>query len=127
LPTLAQKLRADPTDPERRMWNLLHPFRTNGFHFRKQVAVGPYVADFACFHAHLIVEVDGDTHFTESAQRRDAERDAFLRGKGFTVLRFTNREVNHNPDGTYTVIANYLASYAPRLRALVPPPPEKTT
>jgi len=125
LPTLAQKLRADPTDPERRMWNLLRPFRATGYHFRKQVALGPYVADFVCFHAHLVIEVDGDTHFTNEAQRRDAGRDAFLRAEGFSVLRFTNDEVIHNSNGTHTVIANYLAGHSPRLRALVPPPIEK--
>jgi len=123
LPTLAQKLRADPTEPERRLWNLLHSFRTSGYHFRKQVALGPYVADFACLHAHLVIEVDGDSHFSDEAARRDTERDAYLHARGLTVLRFTNDDVNRSPDGTYTAIANYLAGYAPRLRALVPPPP----
>lgn len=126
MPTFAQTLRADPTDPERRMWNLLRQFRTTGYHFRKQVALGPYVADFACFHARLVIEVDGDTHFTNEAQRHDATRDAFLRAEGFTVLHFTNDEVIRNSDGTYTVIANYLAGHAPRLRALEPPPIEKS-
>jgi len=107
------------------MWNLLRPFRAAGYHFRKQVPLGPYIADFACLHAHLVIEVDGDTHYTAEAQHHDAERDAFLRSRGFTVLRFTNDDVSHNPDGTHTVIANYLAGYAPRLRALVPPPIEK--
>ncbi len=124
--TLAQKLRAEPTDPERRMWNLLRQFRTGGYHFRKQVALGRYVADFVCFHAQLVIEVDGDTHYTPAAIRYDAERDAFLRSRGFSVLRFTNDDVNRNPDGTYIVIANYLAGHAPRLRGLVPPPIEKS-
>lgn len=107
------------------MWNILRQFRTTGYHFRKQVALGPYIADFVCFHAHLVIEVDGDTHFTNEAQGRDLARDAFLRDEGLNVLRFTNDEVIHNADGTYTVIANYLAGYSPRLRALVPPPIEK--
>ena len=125
MPTLARKLRAQPTFPERRMWNLLRGFRTSGYHFRKQVPLGPYIADFVCFHAHLVIELDGDTHFTSAGRRDDAARDAFLRSNGFSVLRFTNDDVNRNPDGTYTVIANHLAGHAPRLRALVPPPLEK--
>jgi very-short-patch-repair endonuclease len=108
------------------MWNLLRDLRTSGYHFRKQVALGPYVADFVCFHAHLVIEVDGDTHYTGAALRRDVERDSFLRAKGLAVLRFTNDDVMHNADGTYAVIENHLAGYAPRLRALVPPPVEKS-
>jgi very-short-patch-repair endonuclease len=125
MPTLAQKLRTDPTVAERRLWNLLRPFRTSGYHFRKQVALGRYIADFACLHAHLVIEVDGDSHFSDEAARRDIERDAYLHARGLTVLRFTNDDVKHNPDGTYIAIANYLAGHAPRLRALVPPPIEK--
>ena len=126
MPTLAQKLRSDPTEAERSLWNLLRPLRTSGYHFRKQVAFGPYIADFACLHANLVIEVDGDTHFTNSARRHDHERDAFLHSRGLTVLRFTNDDVTRNPDGTYTVIANTLAGHAPRLRAIVPPPIEKS-
>jgi very-short-patch-repair endonuclease len=116
MPSLAQKLRADPTDPERRMWNILRPFRSNGYHFRKQVALGPYVADFACLHAGFVIEVDGDTHFTDHALLRDANRDAYLAARGLTVLRFTNTDVTRNPDGVYTAIANHLAGFQPRPR-----------
>ena len=116
MPTLAQKLRADPTDPERRLWNLLRPFRTNGYHFRKQVALGPYIADFACLHAGLVIEVDGDTHFSDEALLRDANRDAYLAARGLTVLRFTNIDVSRNPEGVYTVIASHLAGFQPRPR-----------
>jgi very-short-patch-repair endonuclease len=115
--TLAKKLRADPTVAERRLWNLIRPFRTNGYHFRKQVALGPYVADFACLHAMLVIEVDGDTHFSDAAARRDVERDSFLHKRGLSVLRFTNDDVKDNPDGVYTVIANYLANHEPRPRS----------
>jgi len=126
VPTIAQKLRAHPTVAERRLWNLIRHFRTNGYHFRKQVALGPYVADFACLHANLVIEVDGDTHFTNAAARRDTVRDSYLHARGLSVLRFTNDDVKTNPDGVYTVIANYLAAHEarPRLRA---PTSEKTT
>jgi very-short-patch-repair endonuclease len=104
------------------MWNLLRPFRTNGYHFRKQVALGTYVADFACLHAGLVIEVDGDTHFTDEALLHDANRDAYLAARGLTVLRFTNTDVTRNPDGVYTVIANHLAGFQPHPRT---PPIEK--
>ncbi|WP_421760502.1 endonuclease domain-containing protein [Devosia sp.] len=84
--TLAQKLRLQSTAPERRLWRLLFPFRTDGFHFRKQQQIGAYVVDFACLHAGLIIEVDGETHGGEIAQSNDAVRDDYLRGRGFHVL-----------------------------------------
>ena len=62
------------------MWLLLHPFRTGGYHFRKQVAVGPYVADFVCHHARLVIEVDGEQH--GKTERADAARDSYLHARG---------------------------------------------
>jgi very-short-patch-repair endonuclease len=88
---------------------LLHPFRTGGYHFRKQEQIGPFYVDFACHHARLVIEVDGDTHFTDAGLEDDARRDEFLRHEGYTVLRFTNDEVMHNDEGVYTVIAGVLA------------------
>jgi very-short-patch-repair endonuclease len=63
-----------------------------GLHFRKQHPVGPYIADFACAKARLIVEVDGETHWTVEQRRRDARRTAFLEQDGWTVLRVWNDE-----------------------------------
>ena len=90
------------------MWRILHVFRTGGYHFRKQVPIGPYYADIACHHARLVIEVDGDTHGTDAAERHDARRDAFLRGQGYTVLRFPNAEVLHNPEGVFAVVSSVL-------------------
>jgi very-short-patch-repair endonuclease len=106
----AKQLRSNPTPAEVRLWRLLYPFRTNGFHFRKQVPVGPYYADFVCHHAHIIIEVDGDTHYSKEAIAYDARRDAFMQSKGYTILRFTNEDVTTNRDGIYTIVANSLTS-----------------
>ena len=120
---LEKKLRANSTPPERRMWRLLYPFRTGGFHFRKQEQIGPFYVDFACHHAGLVIEVDGETHYVEGAQQRDARRDAFLRGEGYTVLRFTNDDVMHNPEGVHTLVATALADTPQRLRSSSHPEP----
>jgi very-short-patch-repair endonuclease len=106
--TLIKKLRQNSTPAERRFWRLLYTFRTDGFHFRKQVRIGPYYADFVCHHAMLVVEIDGDTHGTDAAIRNDAMRDAYFRSRGYTVLRFPNPEVMENPDGVFDVIAGVL-------------------
>ncbi len=90
------------------MWRLLYPFRTDGFHFRKQSAIGPFVADFACHHARVVIELDGWTHGTEDELRRDGRRDEFLRGEGYTVMRFSNGEVLENPEGVFVAISEAL-------------------
>ncbi|HEV7277142.1 MAG TPA: DUF559 domain-containing protein [Devosiaceae bacterium] len=113
----AKALRLNSSPAERRMWRLLHVFRTDGYHFRKQVPIGPYYADIACHHARLVIEVDGDTHGTDAAARYDERRDAFLRGKGNLVLRFTNDDVLHNPDGVFDVVAAVLADRPQKKRA----------
>lgn len=113
---LEKKLRANSTPPERRMWRLLYPFRTGGFHFRKQEQIGPFYVDFACHHAGLVIEVDDETHYVDGAQQRDARRDAFLRGEGYSVLRFTNDDVMHNAEGVHTLVAAALADKPRRSR-----------
>ncbi len=86
--SVAQKLRATPTKSEVRLWRLLYPFRAKGYHFRKQHRIGNYVADFACVHAGLIIEVDGHTHGDHIALTNDAVRDDYLRARGYVVVRF---------------------------------------
>jgi very-short-patch-repair endonuclease len=84
----ARELRKNPGEPERRMWFVLYTFRQQGYHFRRQVQVGPYYADFACHHAAVVIEVDGDTHGTDAARAYDARRDAYFHKRGYEVLRF---------------------------------------
>ena len=102
----AKSLRQNPTPAEKRLWRLLYPSRTGGVHFRKQAAIGPYVADFACHHARLVIELDGDSHASQRGY--DARRDRFLREQGFSVLRFSNAEVFESPEGVYQRIVEAL-------------------
>src|SRR4051812_35005817 len=85
----ARRLRREAPITERRLWDLLRGRRLEGLKFRRQVPVGPYVADFLCLRHRLIVEADGPLH----DPARDAVRDAWLGTQGFRVLRFTNSEV----------------------------------
>jgi len=115
-----KELRSNPTGPERRMWRLLHPFRSSGYHFRRQEQIGPYYVDFACHSARLVIEVDGDTHtYTQEA---DALRDEFLRHEGFGVLRVANDDVMGNPDGVFALVSSALEGKAPTRRPRRPPP-----
>lgn len=99
----ARELRGNPTDAESKLWLRLRRKQVDGHRFRRQVPLGPYVVDFACFDARLIIEVDGGQHTEETAER-DATRTAWLEGQGFRVLRFWNNEVLGNIDGVIETI-----------------------
>lgn len=92
--TRARDLRQRMTEPEVILWSQLRRRRLGGHKFRRQHPIGPYVVDFACLNAKLIVELDGGHH---SEQRHaDRQRDANLEELGFTVLRFWNDDVRSN-------------------------------
>ncbi len=120
---LAKKLRRQSTPAERSFWRLLYPLRTNGWHFRKQVQLGSYYVDFACLHAGVIVEIDGETHGVELARNNDAVRDEYLAGRGFSVLRFSNRDVMGNPEGVYAMLVAALERRTASRRVDPPPHP----
>ena len=94
----ARALRWTMTDAERRLWALLRRKQLEGFRFRRQHPVEPYILDFYCFAEKLAVELDGGQHFEDEALAYDARRAAFLMKKGVRVLRFQNEEVFRRPD-----------------------------
>ena len=106
---LARHLRRNFTPAETRFWNLLHPFRQSGWHFRRQAPIGPYIADFACKRSRLIVEIDGDSHYTDFGIARDTVRSAYLASRGYRIVRFTNDDVLANPDGVHDALVAVLA------------------
>src|ERR1700677_4054457 len=92
----ARTMRGMPTDAELRLWRLLRDRRLNGVKFRRQVPLGPYIVDFLCVKAKLIVEADGSQH---AESLRDTIRDAYLASQGWKGLRFWNNEVAENREG----------------------------
>ena len=106
----ARELRRDMTPAERRLWVILQRRQIEGFRFRRQCPVGPYIADFACLEARLLIEVDGGQHMDEAG---DVRRDTFLRREGFRVLRFWNNEVMTNLEGVRALIVSRLADSHP--------------
>ena len=97
----ARAMRRAPTDSELRHWRILRDRRLSGFKFRRQVPVGPYIVDFLCVGAKLIVEADGSQH---AESLRDNIRDAYLANQGWKVLRFWNNEVLQNREGVLETI-----------------------
>ena len=109
----ARSLRANLTDAERRLWRQLRQRQLEGSRFRRQMPLGPYIADFVCLERRLIVEVDGGQHQEQSEY--DASRDQWLRGQGFRVLRFWNNELLGNMEGVLSRIADELRPPTPAL------------
>jgi very-short-patch-repair endonuclease len=86
-------LRRSSTEAEKILWERLRSRKLQGLRFVRQFPVGPFVADFCCRDRRIIIEVDGEIHTTEQNAARDQERDAYLRGQSYIVLRFTNAEI----------------------------------
>jgi very-short-patch-repair endonuclease len=96
----ASRLRRDATDCEQRLWQLLRNRGLDGFKFRRQATIGPYVVDFLCAQHRLIVEVDGGQHNEDA----DRIRTRFLKRQGYHILRFWNHEVVENIEGVIEAI-----------------------
>src|ERR1700730_12926606 len=116
----AKQLRQTVTRAETLLWRYLKANRTDGLGFRRQVPIRNYIADFVCFSAQLIVELDGESHDFEERQKADQNRDAFFVSEGFQILRFTNDQVMSNLEGVVEVIRQTTAS---RMRGFPPSPP----
>ena len=103
----ARALRAGATEAELRLWYFLRDRRFAGAKFRRQVPVGPYIVDFLCVAASLVVEADGGQHAERAAH--DEERTRYLESQGFRVVRFWNNDVMGNIEGVMEVIGRELA------------------
>ena len=87
----SQELRKQMTKEERHLW---YDFlKTYPVQFKRQYSIGPYFADFYCYKAKLIVELDGSQHCEPKAMEYDRKRTAYLQKQGFLVLRFSNVDV----------------------------------
>jgi very-short-patch-repair endonuclease len=79
-----------------------------GFQFRRQRPVLNYIADFMCKELMLVIEVDGISHHSEEAIKKDQMRQNALEAAGFTVLRFTDDEVLNNINAMYSYLEDWI-------------------
>ena len=98
----ARSLRWNATDAERLLWKHLRRRKVDGFRFRRQRPFGPYVCDFICLEAKLVVELDGSQHAETTDY--DARRDHFIRSHGFRVLRFWHGHVTADMEAVLDTI-----------------------
>ena len=96
------------TDAELKIWRMLRE-HFKDWHFRRQVPIGSFFADFACHRAKLVLEIDGGQHSPE----RELKRTSALRSHGYRVIRCWNHDVLGNLDGVYTVLSAALGQTHP--------------
>jgi very-short-patch-repair endonuclease len=106
---VARRLRANATGAEVRLWKMLRQLPASGTHFRRQVPIGPYVADFACLASRLVIEIDGSQHARGGRAARDETRSKWLEREGFKVIRFWNNDIVENRQAVLNSI--YAAMY----------------
>ncbi len=91
--TQARRLRRNMTVAEDMLWRCLRGRGFEGLKFRRQVLIGPYIADFACLDRRVIIELDGRPHGEPEQQEHDRRRDAWFLANGWRVLRLDNERV----------------------------------
>jgi very-short-patch-repair endonuclease len=104
----ARKLRRAAADAENKLWARLRNRQLEGAKFRRQHSIGPYIADFFCLEARLVIELDGGQHDEQTRREADERRTRYLQAQGYTVLRFWNSEVSEDMDGVLEAIAGHL-------------------
>ena len=114
----ARRLRRDQTDTEARLWEVLRAGRLEDWKWRRQATVGPFIVDFLCIEAALVVELDGGVHADQVEY--DARREGYLKRHGLTVLRFRNAQVIDDRDGvSWTILSACRESDPSRRGALI--------
>jgi very-short-patch-repair endonuclease len=98
---------------ERQLWKILRRHQLNGVQFRRQQPIGPYVVDFFCPSAKLVIEIDGGQHAEARAEIRDRRRTIWLDSRGYRVLRFWNNEVLRNLEGVWQRICDAVPTLDP--------------
>ena len=90
----AKQFRKNPTPQEKLLWQSLRRRRLGGYYFRRQYVIDPFIVDFCCVKVRVVVELEGSVH--DQQREYDHHRSVWLQDRGYTVLRFSNSEVEKN-------------------------------
>jgi len=104
LQLFAKELRKEQNPSEKMVWGLLRNRRFAKFKFRRQYPIGPFIADFVCMDAMLVLELDGETHV--GREDYDSRRKKYLEEQGFRVVRVWNNQLHENSEGVMQHILN---------------------
>ena len=114
----ARELRKCATPQEQKLWYQF--LRRYPVKFRRQQQIGPYIADFYCPAVKLVVELDGGGHYRADGIEYDRWRDAYMRGNGLQILRFTNTQIEKEFDSVCAEISRVVPSQSAALTAPYP-------
>src|SRR5690349_12500356 len=103
-----KQLRNSLTAAEALLWRLLQRRQLEGKKFRRQSSIGRYIVDFYCPECRLVIELDGEKHFSITIDEYEAERTKFLEGQGLKILRFENKDLRENIDQVLQTIRENL-------------------
>lgn len=112
----AKELRQEMTPVEKALWEKLRDRRLGGYKFRRQKAIGPFIADFYCAESRLVVEIDGDIHDLKAEQ--DKARTEQFADHGYRVIRFRNEQIIQQIESVLTAILANCHKRAPLLPRL---------
>ena len=102
----ARSLRRAETKSEKLLWSLLRDKQVCGLKFRRQHPIGPFFADFACVSRKLVVEIDGGYH--DAIGENDLSREASIQREGWSFIRFSDLDVEQDPEAVAMGIAKHL-------------------
>lgn len=108
-----RELRQEATLAENLLWRHLRRKQFEGLKCRRQQQLGPYIADFYCSNASLVIEVDGGQHYEPAAKDYDQQRTAYFESRGLRILRFTNTDVVQNLAGVIEAILEVIGAPSP--------------
>lgn len=103
-----KKLRNNMTREEIILWSYLKNSQLKGKKFRRQHGIGPYIVDFYCPKAKIVIELDGGQHTNIENEEYDRKRTEYLSNLGLTVLRFWNNDISENIEGLIDKISQKL-------------------
>jgi len=98
---IRRQFRKDPTQAEKLFWAQVSNRKFLGLKFIRQHGIGPYIVDFCCRALNLIIEIDGDSHFTKAGIASDLNRTEYLETLGYKIIRYNNDDVLNNIDGVF--------------------------
>ncbi len=96
---LARKLRKNQTEAEKILWHKIRKKQINNLSFYRQKIIGNYIVDFYCPNIKLVIEIDGDLHYTDDSKKYDKVRERYLKNLGLRIYRVNNIDIYKNLEG----------------------------
>ena len=104
-----RELRREATKTEQILWKALRAKRFEGFKFRRQHGIGPYIVDFCAPRRKIVIEIDGDIHALPEQEVKDQVRQREIESWGYRVIRYNNEDLLKNLEGVLLDLMNKIS------------------